>query len=355
MRKKLRLLVALLTVSALVFGVVGVAFGADVSGVSPKAVGKTETRGKISQGAPPPVQHKERRDFEIKTRTRNAGEEFQLRVEQRLESEIIEGIENTEEKGLEKLIVRLEQKLAEKPGDPQLLWRLAVAYRNAGEYDKAIEVLKELEAQMPHPTARVAVLLAQCLKAKGDQEAALVELEKLLETATVPGVVYAYRAILKEELGRVDEAAEDIEKAIAAEPKDEDLYNKVGELYKKMGKKGIKVFVKGKKLRFDAQPFIEKGRTLVPIRAIAEGLGLKVDYDRKSGTATFTNPANGKTVVVYLGQNKAKVGNQEINLDVPAKVVPPGRTAVPLRFVSEAFGKDVKWFEDGQVAVVNEP
>lgn len=188
---KLRLLVALLSVNAFVFGIVGAAFGADVSKAFPKVADKAGTWREMSQGAPPAyAQHKERWDFEVKTRTRNAGEEFRLRVEQKLEREIVEGLENVEKKGLKGLIVKLEQKLRERPGDPQLLWQLAVAYRNAGEYDKAIEVLKELETQMPHPSARVAVLLAQCLKANGDRGAALAELEKLLESPTMVNSFY---------------------------------------------------------------------------------------------------------------------------------------------------------------------
>jgi len=41
-------------------------------------------------------------------------------------------------------------------------------------------------------------------------------------------------------------------------------------------------------------------------------------------------------------------------LDAPARVVPPGRTVVPLRFVSESMGADVEWFRMGQMVAVNE-
>ncbi len=336
MCRKLRLLLALVTVAIFMLSIGGMAFGADT--------------------LENPL-HKEQRRFEVKTRTQNEGEEFRLKVEQKLEYKIKEGIEDeelskSEIKGLEKYIARLEQTIAKVPGDPELLWKLAVAYRNVGEYDKAIALLKELEGKLTHPTVKVAVLLAQCLKAKGDREAALAELSKLIESPeTVPGAVYAYRAILKEELGEVKEAAEDVEEAIAAEPKDDDLYKKVGELYKKAGKKGVKVFVKGRKPNFDAEPFVKEGRIMVPVRAIAEALGLEVDY--KSGVVTITNPANGKTVILYVGRSEAEVSGQKVALDVPAQVVPSGRTVVPLRFVGENLGADVDWFEDGQVVAIN--
>ncbi|MGQ9496763.1 MAG: stalk domain-containing protein [Desulfotomaculales bacterium] len=379
MRRRFRLLCTLLATAFLLFSVAWGALGA-------------------GKGSPSHGQQKERLQNEVKTRTQNAGDDFRLRVEQKIESgvvadikELVEDLEDelrdetegqtgdetegntptgSEEDangspedgqgskgkiGLQKLMSRLEQSLQEKPGDPQLLWQLAVVYRNVGEYDKAIEVLKDLQTQMTHPTAKVAVLLAQCLRAKGDPQAALVELQNLLATATVPGAVYAYKAILKQELGLAEEAAEDIEEAIAAEPEDEDFYGLAGELYETMGEKGVKVFVKGKKIRFDVAPFIANNRTMVPIRAVVEALGLEVGYDAGAATVTITNPADGKTVVLYLGQKKAIIGNRETTLDTPAKIVPPGRTVVPLRFLSEAFGKDVNWFENGQIAAINEP
>lgn len=83
-----------------------------------------------------------------------------------------------------------------------------------GSTTRPIEVLKELQRQMPRPTAKVAVLLAQCLKAKGDPQAALTELQNLLATAAVPGAVFASKAVLKQELGLAEEAAGDIEEAV---------------------------------------------------------------------------------------------------------------------------------------------
>ena len=368
------MILAIFVATAFIFGTCGASSGAE--GKKGSGAGQAVVKSQNDSIFSNAYQLKERHEFEVKNRTRNEGDEFQVRVEERLEQEITESTENEElaegnedkelteaaeneestgqgPKGLEKRIAKLEEKLAEKPGDPKLLWNLAVAYRNAGEYDKAIGVLKELEGQLTHPTAKVAVLLAQCLRAKGDSEAALAELEKLLESpTTVPGAVYAYKAILKEELGKVEEAAEDMEEAIAAEPEDKDLYKKVGELYSKAGKKGVKVFVKGKKLALDAEPFVENGRTMVPVRAIAEALGLEVGY--KDDVITITNPVNGRKVVLRVGNSEAEVDGQKVILDAPAQVVPPGRTVVPLRFVSENLGANVNWFEDGQVVAVNE-
>ncbi|BCV24249.1 stalk domain-containing protein [Gelria sp. Kuro-4] len=377
MNKQTRLFLVMLIVAAFLFGTIKVAFS-----MERRWRGGAGDAAKVFQEnsvAADVYQHGEKDDFKDKTRTHDEGDELQVGMEQGSEWGIAEGEDGEFEdgefgdgevgdgevgdgeftesgaKGLAKRIAELEKKLAEDPNNTKLLWKLVVAYRNAAEYDKAIAVLRELQKQLPHPTAKVTVLLAQCLRAKGDREAALAELGKLLESpATVPGAVYAYEGILKEELGKVEEATEDMENAITTEPKAEDLYKKVGELYKKADKKGIKVFVKGRKLSSDAEPFVENGRTMVPVRAIAQALGLKVDYDGKKDVVVISNPDSSKTLVLYLGRAEAMVDGQKMALDMPARVVPPGRMVVPLRFVSENLGADVKWFEEGQVVAVNE-
>ncbi|MEW6047168.1 MAG: stalk domain-containing protein [Bacillota bacterium] len=250
--------------------------------------------------------------------------------------------------GLANRIAKLEAELADKPSDAQILWKLAVAYRAAGEYDKAIEVLKELGKLSPKG-AKVAVMLALCLRAKGYAQAALTELEGL--GATVPGAVYGYRAILKEELGELEEAVEDMEGAVSGEPAQKDLYEKLGGLYEKAGKgEGVKVFVKGKKVSFDVQPMIVHNRTMVPVRAIAEALGAEVRWDGETRTVTVLKA--GRVVLIPIGSLKARVDGAEVALDVPAVIV-GDRTLIPLRFVSESLGALVDWFGTGQVVAIN--
>ncbi|MBE7046092.1 MAG: copper amine oxidase N-terminal domain-containing protein [Ruminococcaceae bacterium] len=40
------------------------------------------------------------------------------------------------------------------------------------------------------------------------------------------------------------------------------------------------------------------------------------------------------------------------NLDVPAQII-DGRTLVPVRAISEAFGADVKWEEETKTVYIN--
>lgn len=284
-------------------------------------------------------------------------EQFRLQVEANLEQAVASDEESEEEPdepdagtpaGLAKRIAKLEQQRDQKPEDARILWKLAVAYKAAGEYDKAISVLKEMK-NLPGSGAKVAVMLALCLRAAGDPEAALTELESL--DSTVPGAVYAYRAILKDQLGEVEEAVEDMEEAVAAEPEQDDMYAKLGELYDKAGQHGVKVFVKGKKVPFDVEPFITpQGRTMVPLRAIVESLGADVKWDGKLRLVTVVK--GDITVVLPVGSLRASVNGVEVTLDVPAVIV-GDRTMVPLRFLSESLGAKVGWFTQGQVVSVN--
>ena len=47
------------------------------------------------------------------------------------------------------------------------------------------------------------------------------------------------------------------------------------------------MYVDSRKVELDQGPVIQNGRTLVPIRAIAEALGAKVDWDENAKTVTI--------------------------------------------------------------------
>ncbi len=111
----------------------------------------------------------------------------------------------------------------------------------------------------------------------------------------------------------------------------------------------ISVVLNGRKIEFDVPPIIENGRTLVPIRKIAEALGAQVGWD-PSGYVTISN--DEKYVLLGIGIKYANVDGEIKELDVPPKVV-NGRTLVPVRFVSEAFGLNVDWDDRTQTVIIN--
>lgn len=109
------------------------------------------------------------------------------------------------------------------------------------------------------------------------------------------------------------------------------------------------VMLNEEELSFDVPPVMENGRTLVPLRAIFEALGAKVDWDASNQTITATK---GSTQVkLQVGGKTAYKNGATVNLDVPAKMV-NNRTMVPLRFVSESLGAKVGWNESKQTVEI---
>jgi hypothetical protein len=112
----------------------------------------------------------------------------------------------------------------------------------------------------------------------------------------------------------------------------------------------IRVLVDGTELQFDAEPFMENSRTLVPVRALAEKLGFVVGWDEADQRVTLTK---GETVIqLWIGSTKVVVNGKESQIDVaPTKV--NDRTFVPVRFVSEQLGTYVAWDNETQSVKVS--
>lgn len=111
----------------------------------------------------------------------------------------------------------------------------------------------------------------------------------------------------------------------------------------------VDLYVDTALINTDVPPQVVDGRTLVPVRAIFEALDATVEWDGE--TQTVTGQRGDTTVIMKLGSTTAYVNGEERILDVPAQAV-DGRTLVPARFISEALGCDVTWYQDTQTAAV---
>lgn len=114
----------------------------------------------------------------------------------------------------------------------------------------------------------------------------------------------------------------------------------------------IKVYLDGKQLFFDVEPIIDNGRTLVPLRAIFEAMGAKVDW--REDTRTVTAVKGNTAVVMKIGSTSPTVNGKAAAIDVPAKIV-KNRTLAPLRFVGEAFGGKVEWEASTRTVRITSP
>lgn len=111
----------------------------------------------------------------------------------------------------------------------------------------------------------------------------------------------------------------------------------------------IAVAFNGNWMEFDVNPVIINGRTMVPMRAIFEAIGCTVYWMDEAQTAVGVR--NGKTVFCTINSTDAMVDGVATVIDQPA-VLMDGRTLVPLRFVSEAFGCNVEWDGDTQTIYI---
>ncbi|MCX5975400.1 MAG: stalk domain-containing protein [Coprothermobacterota bacterium] len=108
-----------------------------------------------------------------------------------------------------------------------------------------------------------------------------------------------------------------------------------------IGKKDISI--NGQSQTMDVAPFIQNGRTLVPVRFVSEALGAKVDWIDADKEIVIVLGA--KVVGLWIGKDTATVNGVESKLEAPP-LIQDSRTFVPLRFVSEALGAKVDWLQE---------
>ncbi len=108
-------------------------------------------------------------------------------------------------------------------------------------------------------------------------------------------------------------------------------------------------YINGRKVSLDTPPFIDSksNRTLVPVRFISEAFGAKVEWDPKERKVSIKKGASEHhdpvLIELWIGSKKTSVNLKSVTIDVAPKIVPPGRTMVPLRFIAETLGSTVKW------------
>lgn len=110
----------------------------------------------------------------------------------------------------------------------------------------------------------------------------------------------------------------------------------------------IGVLLDGEWVPMKAKPFIEKFRTMVPVRDLVESFGAEIKWYEKQQVVAIISDSFFMELVVGKADAKVILINDEnligetINIEVPVKIV-NGHIFVPGRFIAEAFGADVDW------------
>ena len=94
----------------------------------------------------------------------------------------------------------------------------------------------------------------------------------------------------------------------------------------------------------DVAPYIKNGRTMLPIRYVAEALGMSVSWDAKTRTVIIQDMFY--TVEIPVDTNIIKVNGEVFTSDVKPEIV-HGRTMLPIANIARALGlkdgKDILW------------
>lgn len=113
--------------------------------------------------------------------------------------------------------------------------------------------------------------------------------------------------------------------------------------------------INGISLTLDASPFIDKKvkRTLAPLRFIGEALGAKVEW--LPATRQVRIKDGTKEIILTLDSTDVLINGNKTKIDCAPVIAPPGRTFLPLRFVSETLGAQVTYNDvTRQISIVRE-
>jgi hypothetical protein len=122
-------------------------------------------------------------------------------------------------------------------------------------------------------------------------------------------------------------------------------------------KKGTAVFtignknytMNGKTAEMDGTPYISNGRTMVPVRYVANALGVSnTDIYFSGGTVTVV--AGNKTVSMEVGSKIARLNGVAARTMETAPVIKDGRTYVPVSEIGALLGVTATWDEAAKTA-----
>ncbi len=112
----------------------------------------------------------------------------------------------------------------------------------------------------------------------------------------------------------------------------------------------ITIRLNGELLEAEQPPVVFNSRTLVPVRAVCEAMGLLVDWEEKTKGITIYD----EDTVVKLGIDyfNIEVNGSNHYIEAPPRLV-NGVTCVPIRAVVEPFGASVGWDNDTRTVIID--
>lgn len=113
----------------------------------------------------------------------------------------------------------------------------------------------------------------------------------------------------------------------------------------------VDIFVENAEINQGDQPaFIYNDRTMVPLRAVSENLGMTVTWHPENRSVVIFDPMTANTYIYRIGNpdmiiDYADGGSDIYYFDTAPFITDKNRTVVPIRPVGEMYGK-VEWYQD---------
>ena len=118
-----------------------------------------------------------------------------------------------------------------------------------------------------------------------------------------------------------------------------------------LAKTRAKVTLDGNRIDTENLARVVNGRTMIPVRCLAEQMGADVSYDSTLKAARIVRA--GVEIIMPIGSKTCTVNGEPFQMDV-APYIENGRTMIPARYVSELFGQNIQWISETRTAAVTE-
>ncbi|QNB45837.1 trypsin-like serine protease [Thermanaerosceptrum fracticalcis] len=107
-------------------------------------------------------------------------------------------------------------------------------------------------------------------------------------------------------------------------------------------------FKDSQRIDMDARTRVKDGRTLVPVRYLADALGIKnITWDKTTQGVTLSNGYT--TATFFVGAKGFVLNGKAMVSDVPPQLLEDRRTYLPARVLAESFGYTVTWDNETQM------
>ncbi|HOV79168.1 MAG TPA: copper amine oxidase N-terminal domain-containing protein [Bacillota bacterium] len=106
----------------------------------------------------------------------------------------------------------------------------------------------------------------------------------------------------------------------------------------------VKYSMNGTDRIMDIAPYLKEGKVYLPVRFVAEALGVdKNDITWSQNLQTVEIKRGERAIRFTVGSDIAYINNTALKMDVVSEIDEPGRVMVSQNWVAEALGVDVQW------------